>query len=398
MKITPPIWTRSSEVDELFAAIPQSHENLRFVGGCVRDHLAGVPIKDIDIASVLPPEELKKYAKEAGLKTIDTGIEHGTITVVVNHKPFEITTLRRDLETDGRRAKVAYTTCWQEDASRRDFTFNALYLSRSGEVYDYFSGVADLKAGIVRFIGDAGQRITEDYLRILRFFRFWMRFGKDMPDEVTCQSLTLYAGGLGGISGERLHDECWQIFSHPKCFKALKLMEQTRVLQAVFRLESLTQPLCMFLKSLDDFGHAPSPIPIMVYLSNCDSSKLAHNCDRFKCSKKERNLTLNYLHALERYELEADLNFVLYYYGSELAQFWAIDKNLFTLSLKAQMESWNKPTFPLSGQDLHTLGIESGPQMGAFLNILEKVWIETNFRLSKETLLEIMRVALKEAN
>ena len=176
VNLQPQPWMTSPAIKAIFNAIPDSKEKLRFVGGCVRDALLGQPVDDIDIATPYVPEQVIKFLQAAGLTVLPTGIDHGTVMAVIDGTGYEITTLRHDVSTDGRHAIVAYTDQWQEDAARRDFTFNALYLSTEGTLYDPWHGVQDLQNGIVRFIGDPQARIKEDYLRILRYFRFYARF------------------------------------------------------------------------------------------------------------------------------------------------------------------------------------------------------------------------------
>ena len=202
-----------ASVRTLLDALADGGIAARFVGGCVRDWVLGRPISDIDIAVDKPPETVMKALEAADIKVVPTGLKHGTVTAIVKSRPFEITTLRRDVETDGRHAIVAFTDDWREDASRRDFTFNALYADRAGTIYDYFDGQTDLKAGRVRFIGDPEQRIAEDRLRVLRFFRFHARFGKPPFDGPSFDACRRNAATVNGLSGERVAQGA---FSHAR--------------------------------------------------------------------------------------------------------------------------------------------------------------------------------------
>ena len=201
--VTPPAFLMDREVARVLDALPCA----RVVGGAVRDTLAGLPVADIDVASPLQPEEVLRRLEKAGVRCVPTGLSHGTVTAVTTRGPIEITTLRHDVETDGRHAVVAFTADWQADAARRDFTINAMSMRSDGAVFDYFGGIADLRARRVRFVGDPAARITEDYLRVLRFFRFYARYGGEAPDQPTADGLRAGVAGfdrlIGGARVER---------------------------------------------------------------------------------------------------------------------------------------------------------------------------------------------------
>jgi poly(A) polymerase len=190
-------------VKQLWAALPEA----RIVGGAVRDHLLDVAVSDVDFATPLDPQTVMRRLRDAGIKSVPTGIAHGTVTAVIGSRGFEITTLRRDLETDGRHAVVAFTDDWQQDAARRDFTINAMSMTQDGAVFDYFGGRADLQAGVVRFVGEAERRIREDYLRILRFFRFFARYAKAGPDREAIAAIAKLRDGVSQLSAERVWGE-----------------------------------------------------------------------------------------------------------------------------------------------------------------------------------------------
>ncbi|MEE2997626.1 MAG: CCA tRNA nucleotidyltransferase, partial [Pseudomonadota bacterium] len=206
-KIAPPGWMGEPGTARLFDALKRAGHTLRFVGGCVRDIIAERPVTDIDVATDARPEQVLEALAAAMIRTIPTGIEHGTVTAVPGIRPFEITTLRKDIETDGRRATVVFTDDWMEDASRRDFTFNALSADPDGKVYDYFGGIEDLRAGRVRFIGGASERVAEDYLRVMRFFRFQAYYGKMDPDPASLAACRDAATHVETLSGERIWNE-----------------------------------------------------------------------------------------------------------------------------------------------------------------------------------------------
>ncbi len=218
-------WRHSDGLQAVLAALSDRDQHPRVVGGAVRDSLFGLPVADVDLATPLLPDVVIRRLESAGIKAVPTGLDHGTITAVAHGQNFEITTLRRDVATDGRRAVVAFSTDWREDAARRDFTINALYADPvSGEIFDYFGGLDDLKAGIVRFIGDADTRIAEDHLRILRFFRFHARFGKGVADSVAIAACAKAAKSLMALSRERILDELSKLLALPDPLASVSLM------------------------------------------------------------------------------------------------------------------------------------------------------------------------------
>ncbi|WP_367183013.1 CCA tRNA nucleotidyltransferase, partial [Ferrovibrio sp.] len=217
----------------VMAALGAGGATVRFVGGCVRDAILGLRPDDIDLATPETPDVVIKRLQKAKLKAVPTGMAHGTVTAVAPPGTFQVTTLRRDIATDGRHAEVLFGTDWAEDAQRRDFTINALYADVDGRLHDFTGGRADLAAGIVRFIGDPGRRVAEDYLRVLRFFRFHARFAKGEPDSASLAACAAAKDRLGRLSGERVRDELLKILALPNAAAALRLMEQSGVLQAL---------------------------------------------------------------------------------------------------------------------------------------------------------------------
>lgn len=224
-RINPPAWLTQGPAARVLAALPGA----RAVGGAVRDTLAGRPVHDIDIASPLAPEDAQHLLRAAGMKVVPTGIAHGTVTAVANGTPVEVTTLRRDIETDGRHAVVAFDADWRQDAARRDFTINAMSLASDGTLFDFFDGRADLLAGRVRFVGDAASRIAEDFLRALRWFRFQARYGQGAPNEAALAAIRAAVPGLAGLSAERVWNELKRILAAPDPRAALALMEESGV-------------------------------------------------------------------------------------------------------------------------------------------------------------------------
>ena len=217
-------WLKRPETARVFAALEESGVETRAVGGAVRDTLLGLPVSEIDLATTARPDQVMALARTAGLKAVPTGIEHGTVTVIANGVPFEVTTLRRDVETFGRHATIAFTEDWEEDARRRDFTLNALYAGSDGAVFDPLGGYADLVAGRVRFIGDAEARIKEDYLRILRFFRFNAYYGKGPFDPEGLQAAVRLRAGLDQLSAERVAAEFRRLLVAPQAMRAVEAL------------------------------------------------------------------------------------------------------------------------------------------------------------------------------
>ena len=243
-RLDPQPWMSATATRKLMAALGEA----RFVGGAIRNTLLGKPVADIDIATPLTPDKVGTLLAAAGIAFVPTGIEHGTVTAIVEGKPFEVTTLRRDVTTDGRHAVVAFTNDWSLDAQRRDFTMNALYAAADGEIFDFVGGIADLKAGRVRFVGDAPTRIREDYLRILRLFRFHAWYGKGEIDVEALRAAAVEKGGLAGLSGERIAKEMLRLLETENPAPVLRPMAASGILALVLpgeaniaRLESLAK-------------------------------------------------------------------------------------------------------------------------------------------------------------
>ena len=277
MRIPPPPFLNDPAVRAVLAALPDA----RLVGGCVRDALAGREVHDIDLATPRKPEDVIIALRAAGLKFAPTGLAHGTVTAIADHRGFEVTTLRRDIATDGRHAVVAFTDDWRADAARRDFTINALSLTAVGDVYDYFDGVTDLRAGKICFVGDAATRIREDYLRILRFFRFFARFGRGEPDTVAITAITAHIDGLAHLSVERVWNELSRLLAVPDPIGAITLMARTGVLRAVLPEGADPAGLVSLMRS----GAPAEPILRLAALLTGNAAALA---ERLRLSNAER--------------------------------------------------------------------------------------------------------------
>lgn len=359
----------------------------RFVGGCVRNSLLGQPVDDIDIATPLTPDEVSRAVTLRGMKAIDTGAEHGTLTVVVNSHPFEVTTLRRDVSTDGRRATVAFTTEWPEDAARRDFTINALYADLDGTVYDYHGGVADLQAGLVRFIGDADTRIAEDHLRILRLFRIHSWYGRGEIDAVALTASQVARQKIRSLSGERIQKEMLKLLRARAPLQALRAMRDTQVLEEVVTGAGDFAALSAMCQIDEAHGYAPDPILRLVLLAR-HADVAAGVASRWRLSNDDRARLLGafklagVLHA----DIAAtDLGPLLYRHGArEIADqarlAWArsADSGRWADLLKI-VSSWQRPQLPIDGADVMRAGVGQGPAVGKLLGAVEDWWVDAGF-------------------
>lgn len=359
----------------------------RFVGGCIRNTLMGKPVSDIDIATQLHPEETIAALKAAGIRAIPTGIEHGTITAVCNHEPFEITTLRRDVETDGRRAVVAFTEDWAEDAGRRDFRLNALYADDEGYVYDPTGGLPDIAAGRVVFIGDAEQRLREDYLRILRFFRFTAWYAREI-DETGLKACEVLRDGLKQIAVERIWKELLKLLDAPDPFPATSAMVRAGIL-SVFLPMSDNGDRMARLRGIeraenfrfDAFQRFLSLFPRERELASEIASAMKvsrHERDRLKFWAKAEappsdfSALKPWLYRLPE-ETGPDVLSWCWADGGAPGENWAARYDLAT--------SWDRPVFPIKGADLVAQGHKPGPELGETLKRMEEIWIANGFSL-----------------
>jgi len=353
----------------VLAALPEA----RVVGGAVRDHLARLDIHDIDLATPRRPEDVMAALRAAGLKAVPTGLPHGTVTAVADHRGFEVTTLRRDIATDGRHATVAFTDDWREDAARRDFTINAMSMGQDGTLYDYFDGAADLRAGRIRFVGDPAARIAEDFLRVLRFFRFWARYGHSPPDDDMRAALRGGVPGLARLSVERIWSELSRLLALPDPVQALALMAELDVLAAILP-EGTSAPRLAALVA----ANAPAdPILRLAALLDGDATALA---TRLRLSNQERD-TLIALRGtpIPRPELDDD---ALRRLLADIPAYILIGRawlaggaNPGWPELRARLAALPRPVFALEGRDALALGIPSGPAVGTLLRDVRDWWL-----------------------
>ncbi|OYV37981.1 MAG: poly(A) polymerase [Acidocella sp. 20-61-6] len=350
----------------LWAALPEA----RVVGGAVRDSLAGKPLADVDLASPLNPDEAMARLTAARIKSIPTGLAHGTVTALVEGQHFEITTLRRDVETDGRHAVVAFTDNWQEDASRRDFTINAMSMDRAGTLYDYFGGEADLHAGVVRFVGDAKTRIAEDYLRILRFFRFFARYTIGAPDAAAVAAIEDLRDGVLLLSTERVWSEIKRILVAQSPIAALHLMQTTGVLERVL-------PQGYDVPRLTTLITRRAPVDVYLRAAALLTGDIKSIAARLKLSNDEAEILQSWLTptALQPTASDADLRRALADSDAPtlIARSWM---NGNWPDLRARLAATPRPVFPLQGRDLTELGIPQGPRIGKILAAVRRWWLD----------------------
>ncbi|WP_237216415.1 CCA tRNA nucleotidyltransferase [Falsiroseomonas oryziterrae] len=359
----------------VLAALPGS----RVVGGPVRDALAGVAVHDVDVAAPMPPEEIARRLSAAGLKVFETGLAHGTLTAVLGGVPVEVTALRRDVATDGRHAEVAWTTDWREDAARRDFTINAMSLDAGGQLWDYFGGREDLEAGRVRFVGDPATRLREDYLRALRFFRFWARYGRGAADAAALAAIRAAVPGLAArIAPERIWMELKRLLAAPDPVEALALMRECGLLAAVLpeaggfvplgRLVARGAPAEPLLR-LAALLPSADPVPALarrLRLSNEEREALWH----FAALSVPAALSVSDKSALRAWLAERPKE-------QAAGELWLAEARdgQDRAALRDAVGAMERPVFPLLGRDLLELGVAPGPAMGRLLSELRGWWI-----------------------
>lgn len=367
-------WRSRPGMAELVAALGANEA--RFVGGAVRDTLLGLPVSDVDMATVLAPDAVIARLEAAGIKAVPTGLAHGTVTAVSKGVPVEVTTLRRDISTDGRRATVAFTDDWRADAARRDFTINALYADpATGTIFDWFGGLDDLVTGRVAFIGAPLERIAEDHLRILRFFRFHARFGKGAPDAAALAACALRANDLMALSRERIASEMLKLLETPDPLPTLTLMLDHAILVPVLPELRDTATMAGLLTREGEAGFGADPIRRLAALIGPDPATAEAIAARLRLSKAQaRRLTL----ACGWEESVGRANALAYWIGREAA----IDRLLIRggdlASVKA-LADWQPPAFPIGGGVLIARGLPPGPHVARTLRVIERAWADAGF-------------------
>src|SRR3984957_19840232 len=367
-----------------------SREGPRVVGGAVRNALMGLPVGEIDVATTAVPHEVERRVAAAGFKAKPTGIEHGTVTAIIDGRPFEVTTLRQDVETFGRKAKVVFGRDWKADAERRDFTINALSVSADGEIYDYVDGLADIAAQRVRFIGDPAQRIAEDYLRILRFFRFHACYGKGAPDAEGLHACIAARSGLDTLSRERVRTELLKLLLAPHATPTLAVMAEAGLLGTVLGgvpLLASFENTAKVEAVIDTVPDATRRIGALgVYVME-DAERLSQRL-RLSNAEFERLIALEYWWRVTPTAGEHAARVVLYQLGpvsfsDRVLLAWsrsdagAADRAWHELATLPQR--WTAPRFPLKAADFLNRGVPKGPDMGAVLRAAEQAWVDADF-------------------
>jgi poly(A) polymerase len=406
MKIEPAQhpWMSAPETRTVMAALGEA----RFVGGAVRNAILGQPVSDIDIAVPLLPYEAQARLEAAGVRTVPTGIDHGTITAIAGGKSFEVTSLRRDIQTDGRHAVIAYTGDWALDAARRDFTINALYAAPDGALFDYATGMEDLIAGRVRFMGEPAIRIAEDYLRVLRLFRFHAWYGKGDIDAEALHAASAAKEQLRRLSGERITKELLRLLEAPAPAPVLRVMAATGILSELLpgavqlpRLEHLTEI------ERDNF-FIPDPVLRLAALLAADSVAAAAGRLRLSNAARARlEAALAQAPSGERivsYLSVREVRKLLYRIGAaafrdRVLLKWAASPQAAAASqwrmLLAMAEAWQRPRFPLSGREVMLAGVPEGPEVGRVLAEVEDWWVDCDFPMDELAIAERLKAVVQ---
>ncbi|WP_342772056.1 CCA tRNA nucleotidyltransferase [Azospirillum griseum] len=411
-RLDPQPWMTAPASRAVFAALAAGGADARFVGGCVRDAWLGRPVKDIDIATHAPPDRVMALLTAAGLRAIPTGIAHGTVTALSDGQPYEITTLRRDVDSDGRHARVVFTDDWEEDAARRDLTMNALSCTADGVVHDPFGGLADLAAGRVRFVGDAMRRVTEDVLRLLRFFRFYAHYGRGAPDADALAACVALAPRLPTLSGERVRGELFRLLTTPdaaanSAAEVWRLMIDHGVMTHLLPSATRTHRLARLARLEHDLGIPADPTRRLAAVLDADRAESLRVAERLRLSNPERDRLAALteppvalpIHATEHQGTA--LRQALYRVGDA-----ALYQDLVLLAATdapgpldladpraALAVAADLPTLrlPIAGRDLLALGVERGPALGALLKRVEAWWIAGDFQADRAACLDQAR-------
>ncbi len=393
--LPPQAWTRTPGGRTVLAALDAANGTTRLVGGAVRDALLGLPVADVDLATLLSPETASARLEKAGVQVVPTGIAHGTVTAVTPDIVIEVTTLRRDVSTDGRRATVAYTDDWREDAARRDFTINALYARLpSGEVDDWFGGLADLAAGRVRFIGEPLQRIAEDHLRILRFFRFHGRFAQGEPDAAGLAACAARANDLMALSRERIRDEILRILVLPAADRVVALMLAHGILAPVLpEIEAeRVSALAALMARETAWGAVPDPLRRLAALLPAREGLGAEFGARLRLSRRDAAR----LEAMGARPPSVPANgFVgAYYDGVDVTRDRLLLSGEAGRGAYDALAEWRRPALPVSGRHLIARGIAEGPEVSRRLQAFERAWVESGCPLDPALVDELLDAAL----
>ncbi len=391
MRLADSGWLRAPALARALSILNSGGEEARVVGGAARNALMGLPLSDIDIATTALPDEVVRRATAGGLRSVPTGIDHGTVTLVVDGAPFEVTTLRQDVETFGRKAKVAFGRDWKVDAERRDFTMNALSISADGVVHDYVDGLADLEARRVRFIGDPARRIAEDYLRILRFFRFQACYAHGAPDPAGLHACIVARDGLRSLSRERVRAELMKLLVAPFAVPTLAVMAEAGFATLLLGGVALLASFANMIKVEEAAGVTPAAVrrlgALAVFIDE-DAERLREKLRLFNSESERLASIANRWWLVSPALGEAGARVLLYRLGPERY----VDRVLIAWtrapqgaadpawrSLAALPARWTPPRFPLKSADLIARGVPRGPALGAAMRAAEEAWIAARF-------------------
>lgn len=373
-------WFEDEAIQRLFMLFPE--RSLRIVGGAVRDAFLKKPVSDIDFATTLPPEEVIELLEMHEMVVKPTGIDFGTVTVVIDGVGYEVTTLREDSDTDGRHCKVSYTDDWEVDAARRDFTINAMSLDRDGNVHDFFGGIEDAEAGRILFVGDAEARIQEDYLRILRFYRFYAHYGKEPANKAILEACYKHRDGIAQLAGERIAKEMVRLLEADDPLPTLHMMRENDLFATIALnpqpLEGVEAQAALLSKLVDANVRAKLWLVALVAHTGSDPAVLA---GRWKMSNPSRDLLTISMRATVLPWKEA-----CYRYGKSIALAQAVVEARDEL---IDIMNYQVPVFQLRGKDLLENGVHPGPEVGQRLKKAEDFWVEHDYHVDQEKLLEV---------
>jgi len=376
---------------------------IRFVGGCVRKALSGEIIDDIDLATSLEPEEIKQKLIKNDVRVVDTGISHGTVTAILNKKKFEITTLRKDILTDGRHANVQFTLDWEQDALRRDFTINSIYADIEGRIFDPLNGISDLKNGKIKFIGSSEERIQQDYLRILRYFRFFTQYSKEDHDQDIIKSIKRNINGLNKIANERIFEELKKILKLKNLYNLFSNNSSREVILNIF-------PQFKYYERLKEINSFNSKLKkkydiylILSLIIIDESNDYEYFCHKYKVSNKIKNKLKNISQNYERiknkkFYSKENMKKLVYQLGKDnvidlLFFSFCINNKVKNLDIEEIVNYVNKceiPKFPISGDNLKKYGYVAGEVLGKKLKLLEEKWIENNFIMDQNKIKKLL--------
>lgn len=403
-RLDPQPWMTAPETRAVIDALRAGGADARFVGGCVRDTWLKRPVRDIDIATHAPPERVLRILEDAGIRAIPTGIAHGTVTAVVERAHYEITTLRRDVETFGRHARVEFTDDWKEDAARRDFTMNALSCTPDGTVYDPFGGLRDMAAGRVRFVGDARQRLHEDVLRLLRFFRFHAHYGRGAPDPEALAACREMAARLPALSGERLQGETLRLLTAAGAAGVWTLMIAEGVMAHLLPAATGVARLSRLIEVQHDLGEEPDSLLRLAAVLDADRAGALAAAETLKLSNADRDRLAAMVEPRVAVSLHDDpvvRRRALYRLGDA-----GLFRDLVRLAaagapgpvslhhvreVLATADDLPALRFPIAGRDALALGAAPGPHVGAALRDVEAWWSGRDFRPGREHCLEELK-------